>query len=420
MSQIAVKVENLGKKYLIGHQKSGDLRETFGQTLRKVFKRDVYQKEEFWALKDLNFEIKQGEVVGIIGRNGAGKSTLLKILSRITDPTTGRFEIDGRVSSLLEVGTGFHAELTGRENIFLNGTILGMRRGEIKRKLDEIVDFSGVENFIDTPVKHYSSGMKVRLAFSVAAHLEPEILIIDEVLAVGDAEFQKKCLGKMDEVSKAQGRTILFVSHNLAAVSQLCAKGLFLEKGHLVYNDRIEAVIKKYLGLGYEIGDPLMNRPSIGSGVVKFINAKFRVQSNLDIFQEAASRSGVLLIPFNCDLQIVLKLQSETEYKNKVYVAITIFDDNGVKACTLDNLLIDKPFLFSCDILRISCIVKRFSLNPGNYYCSLWSSDGYETIQKIERAIEFEVVSNNYLGTGKSQSLGKHGLVYFDQEWSKN
>lgn len=247
MNPVAVRVENLGKKFLIGHQKTGDLRQTFRQVLRNIIKNDVSRKEEFWALRALNFEIGRGEVVGIIGKNGAGKSTLLKILSRITDPTTGRFEIDGRVSSLLEVGTGFHMELSGRENIFLNGTILGMKRAEIKGKFDEIVAFSGVENFIDTPVKHYSSGMKVRLAFSVAAHLEPEILIIDEVLAVGDAEFQKKCLGKMDEVSKQKGRTILFVSHNLAAVEHLCSLGILLNEGGVTMHGKVDDVIKRYL-----------------------------------------------------------------------------------------------------------------------------------------------------------------------------
>lgn len=246
MSKLAVRIENLGKKFVIGHRKDGDLRETFGNAIKGFFRRGVTGQEEFWALRNLDLEIKAGDVVGIIGRNGAGKSTLLKILSRITLPTTGRFEIDGRVSSLLEVGTGFHPELTGRENIFLNGTILGMRRDEIKGKFDEIVAFSGVENFIDTPVKHYSSGMKVRLAFSVAAHLEPEILIIDEVLAVGDAEFQAKCLGKMDEVSKEKGRTILFVSHNLAAVEHLCSTAILLDKGNALEQGNVSDVLGKY------------------------------------------------------------------------------------------------------------------------------------------------------------------------------
>lgn len=249
MREVVVSVEELGKKFLIGHQKSGDLRQAFGQTFRRFLQKNRSRVEEFWALKDINFEIRRGEVVGIIGRNGAGKSTLLKILSRITSPTTGRFVIDGRVSSLLEVGTGFHSELTGRENIFLNGTILGMRRAEIKAKFDEIVAFSGVENFIDTPVKHYSSGMKVRLAFSVAAHLEPEILIVDEVLAVGDAEFQKKCLGKMDEVSKKEGRTILFVSHNLGAVQTLCNRGIVLGGGRIITDDTVQNALRQYLAM---------------------------------------------------------------------------------------------------------------------------------------------------------------------------
>jgi lipopolysaccharide transport system ATP-binding protein len=249
---IAIRVENLGKCYQIGQAKSGDLRQSFahwwdGLRGRSNGQEKAAAEKEFWALKDLNFEIKRGEAVGIIGRNGAGKSTLLKILSRITEPTTGRFEINGRVSSLLEVGTGFHPELSGRENIYLNGTILGMKRREVKAKFDEIVAFSGIEKFIDTPVKHYSSGMKVRLAFSVAAHLEPEILIIDEVLAVGDSEFQKRCLGKMDEVSKGEGRTILFVSHDMAAVANLCSKAILLEYGVISKNGEPGTVINHYL-----------------------------------------------------------------------------------------------------------------------------------------------------------------------------
>ncbi|TRX55614.1 ABC transporter ATP-binding protein [Fulvivirga sp. M361] len=247
MDEIAIKANNLGKKFAISHLKSADLRNAFDARLKKIFQPKAFSKEEFWALKDISFEIKKGEAVGIIGRNGAGKSTLLKILSRITEPSSGRFEINGRVSSLLEVGTGFHMELTGRENIYLNGTILGMKRAEIKNKFDEIVSFSGVEKFIDTPVKHYSSGMKVRLAFSVAAHLEPEILIIDEVLAVGDAEFQKKCLGKMSEVSKNEGRTVLFVSHNLGAVKSLCSRSILLQDGYVKRNESTSIVLAEYL-----------------------------------------------------------------------------------------------------------------------------------------------------------------------------
>lgn len=229
MSEKAVIVENLWKGYHLGSGKSGNLRES----LSGLFSLSEKEKKLFWALQNINFSINKGETVGIIGRNGAGKSTLLKVLSRITYPTKGRFEINGRVASLLEVGTGFHPELTGKENIYLNGTILGMTRNEVKSKFDEIVDFSGIQKFIDTPVKRYSSGMYVRLAFAVAAHLEPEILIVDEVLAVGDTEFQKKCLGKMKEVSANQGRTVLFVSHNMGTINQLCKKSILLKNGQI-------------------------------------------------------------------------------------------------------------------------------------------------------------------------------------------
>ena len=253
----AIKIENLSKKYVIGHQKQERytaLRDVMMHKLRGIGERlrhplspnrEEVEIEEFWALKDINLEIKQGDRVGIIGRNGAGKSTLLKILSRITEPTKGRVHINGRVASLLEVGTGFHPELTGRENIYLNGAILGMSRAEIKRKFDEIVDFSGVEKFLDTPVKRYSSGMYVRLAFAVAAHLEPEILVVDEVLAVGDAAFQKKCLGKMEAVGK-EGRTVLFVSHNMAAITSLCQSVVLLENGIKRFEGPVSDGIMQY------------------------------------------------------------------------------------------------------------------------------------------------------------------------------
>jgi len=227
--EIAIRIEGISKKYSIGKQKDGSLRNSLGNLLSS--RNSI--SEDFWALKNVSFDIQKGDVIGIIGKNGAGKSTLLKILSQITKPTKGRIEIHGRVASLLEVGTGFHSELTGRENIFLNGTILGMTRKEVKAKFDEIVDFSGVENFIDTPVKHYSSGMYVRLAFAVAANLEPEILIVDEVLAVGDADFQKKCLGKMKDVSRVDGRTVLFVSHDIGAINTLCNRCVLFSNGEI-------------------------------------------------------------------------------------------------------------------------------------------------------------------------------------------
>lgn len=246
MSSSVIKVDHLSKRYLIGTRQSDTLAEQAVNWLKHPFGLfSNRQSEEFWALKDVSFTVEQGDVLGVIGRNGSGKSTLLKILSRITHPTGGRVKIKGKVSSLLEVGTGFNPELTGRENIFLNGAILGMSRKEIRLKFDEIVDFSGVEQFIDTPVKRYSSGMYVRLAFSVAAHLEPDILLVDEVLAVGDVEFQKKCIGKM-RTSAKNGKTVVFVSHNMGAVSSLCNKGLYLSQGELVYTGRISTAISKY------------------------------------------------------------------------------------------------------------------------------------------------------------------------------
>lgn len=250
---IAIRVNGLGKKYRISHNTAAY--RTLGETITSTIKRPIQRlrgtapsrsTEDFWALRDVSFEVKHGEVLGIIGRNGAGKSTLLKILSRITTPTEGSVEVHGRVGSLLEVGTGFHPELTGRENIYLSGSILGMRRAEIDAKFNEIVRFAEMERFLDTPVKRYSSGMYVRLAFAVAAHLDPEILIVDEVLAVGDAKFQQKCLGKMNDVAK-QGRTVLFVSHNMSAVRSLCSKGMLLHEGRCVLFDRVDAVIERYL-----------------------------------------------------------------------------------------------------------------------------------------------------------------------------
>ncbi|HVB19870.1 MAG TPA: ABC transporter ATP-binding protein [Candidatus Paceibacterota bacterium] len=261
MSQPIIEIKGVGKRYDIMHQQGGyiTLRDVFANILRSPFKFAKYKakqvigidtKENFWALKDVSFDVMPGEVVGIIGANGAGKSTLLKILTGITPPTEGEIKMGGRVASLLEVGTGFHPELTGRENIFLNGAILGMTRKEIARKFDEIVEFSGIGKFLDTPVKRYSSGMYVRLAFSVAAHMEPDILLVDEVLAVGDAEFQKKCLGKMEEVTGKAGRTILFISHNMAAIQRLCHKTVLLEKGKIKMFGKTEDVINAYLNDG--------------------------------------------------------------------------------------------------------------------------------------------------------------------------
>jgi len=277
---VLIRAEGLGKKYVIGHESTErytSMRDVIARSARSfgraakdlVTGKPIYQGdrlEDFWALRDVSFEIRRGDVVGIVGRNGAGKSTLLKVLSRITEPTEGRVVIKGRVASLLEVGTGFHPELTGRENIYLNGAVLGMPRAEVRRKFDEIVAFANVEKFLDTPVKRYSSGMYVRLAFAVAAHLEPEILVVDEVLAVGDAEFQKKCLGKMEDVA-SNGRTVLFVSHNMSAVSSLCKSGMLLSNGRLDFTGSAEKVIERYAQATVEEYDvsfaPDRNKPSI-------------------------------------------------------------------------------------------------------------------------------------------------------------
>ena len=305
-NDIAIRVSNVSKKYLIGKQKDSSLR----GSLQGVFNRKSAQGDEFIALNDVSFDIKKGDIVGIIGKNGAGKSTLLKILSQITKPTTGRIEINGRIASLLEVGTGFHPELTGRENIYLNGTILGMSRNEVKSKFDEIVVFSGIEKFVDTPVKHYSSGMYVRLAFSVAAHLEPEILIIDEVLAVGDAEFQTKCLGKMKDVA-AEGRTVIFVTHDMSALKSLCPKSMLLEDGKTSCFGETKEIVEKYLNLsniekhernykkGEEPGDNVACLKSVKlidfeKKIIKIpsISELFGIRVSIEILQE-----NLILIP---------------------------------------------------------------------------------------------------------------------------
>jgi lipopolysaccharide transport system ATP-binding protein len=331
-----ISVENLSKSYLVGHRAERDGPYSY-TSLRDVIAREMHNSarkaidvirgrqvvqgdaiEEFWALKDVGFEVQQGEVLGIIGRNGAGKSTLLKILSRITEPTAGRITLRGRVASLLEVGTGFHPELTGRENIYLNGAILGMSRAEIRKKFDEIVAFAEVERFLDTPVKRYSSGMYVRLAFAVAAHLEPEILVVDEVLAVGDAEFQKKCLGKMDEVSRREGRTVLVVSHNMGVVSSLCGKALWLDRGAIHKHGNAGDLIGHYLTRPVDAGERMVRLDNLQRGAwleddrVRLTSLEWLTPLPLQHGQPASLRlhlrarapvSGLsVLVGFNCNI----------------------------------------------------------------------------------------------------------------------
>lgn len=324
MAEPIIKVQGLSKSFILSHEhkeRYTSLRDVIASRSRQMLglsKKNTGTREEFHALHDVSFDIQQGDRVGIIGRNGAGKSTLLKILSRITDPTRGRIEIQGRVASLLEVGTGFHPELTGRENVFLNGAILGMSRAEIRSKFDEIVAFAEVEQFLDTPVKRYSSGMYVRLAFAVAAHLEPEVLIVDEVLAVGDAAFQKKCLGKMQEVSNNEGRTVLFVSHNMGVISQLCQKAILMQRGKLIQYDTTRNVIDNYV----------LNLQG-GSNVYEFSGS----ESELKIFFtriETVNKGGLLTDNFQFNESVFIKANLLVkEYDLSAKISFTLQNNNG-------------------------------------------------------------------------------------------
>ena len=377
---IIIKAENIGKKYIIEHQKRGQyltIRDTIMHRIRGIEQRilhplspnkEIVTLEEFWALKDINFEIEQGDRVGIIGRNGAGKSTLLKILSRITEPTTGKIRLKGRVASLLEVGTGFHPELTGMENIFLNGAVLGMIRAEIKRKFDEIVAFAEIEKFLDTPVKHYSSGMYVRLAFAVAAHLEPEILIIDEVLAVGDAQFQKKCLGKMEEVGR-EGRTVLFVSHNMATIQQLTTWAILLDKGIIVENAKTRICIEKYLSFNSCRNESCEIKTNDNEFIIKSI--RFR---------------GDLLEPgFNKELNFDLHLELKGE-KDNINLSFGIYHTIGARLATSKVIVSLGKGLFSLDIS-----IKDHHLPPGTYYLSLGIEAYGQMIFYGENILSFDI-----------------------------
>jgi lipopolysaccharide transport system ATP-binding protein len=408
MSDIAIQVENLGKRYEIGQAKSGDLRESFGNWLNKFRKAQSFDsistEKQFWALRDISFQIKKGEAVGIIGRNGAGKSTLLKILSRITDPTTGRFIINGRVSSLLEVGTGFHPELSGRENIFLNGTILGMKRREIKSKFDEIVEFSGVAKFIDTPVKHYSSGMKVRLAFSVAAHLEPEILIVDEVLAVGDAEFQKKCLGKMDEVSKSEGRTIMFVSHNMAAVQNLCNKTIMLSNGEVTFNGSVSEGVSNYLSQGiseqrkYKSLIEILDRK--GSGNIRFTKVAICDVANKELEYITSGMDTYFHIFYEAK-----------EVQHEVIFRLQVIDNAGIVVFTCNNFHSAKPIESVNGNGCIVCEIPNIPLFSGNYTISLQCLVGFDVADELENAVSLNVEDGDFFGTGKLPAVKSGVLV---------
>ncbi|HEY5370736.1 MAG TPA: ABC transporter ATP-binding protein [Hanamia sp.] len=371
---VTIKVENLKKSYIIKHSGEGyvSLRETISNNVKSTFQKTkniatlnhiekAPRKEEFWALDDVSFEAQQGDRIGIVGRNGAGKSTLLKLLSRITEPTSGRISIKGRIASLLEVGTGFHPELTGRENIFLNGALLGMARTEIKKKFDEIVAFSEVEKFLDTPVKRYSSGMYVRLAFAVSAHLESEILIVDEVLSVGDLQFQKKCLGKMEDVSKSGGRTVLFVSHNMGTVNQLCNKAILLKSGRLTDIGQTTEIVRKYLKSGTVNGR--IEKDSIFGTLVPFIEF-------LEVGINETGSNDISISP-SSEIKITVKgyCKSDLEYFRS---GVTILKD-GVKLFSLhDN---EEPVPLEKGAFVSQFTIPKYFLRPGDYTLSIFGHD---------------------------------------------
>ncbi len=372
----------------------------------------IGRTSEFWALRDLSFDVPAGEVLGVVGRNGAGKSTLLKIIGRITTPTSGRVELFGRVGSLLEVGTGFHPELTGRENILLNGSILGMTRKEINRKFDEIVEFSGVAQFLETPVKRYSSGMRVRLAFAVAAHLDPEILLVDEVLAVGDAEFQRKCLGKMRDVAHS-GRTVLFVSHNMAAVQNLCTRVLLLEDGRIVRDGEPGPVVGEYLrSFAAASGTRDLSPPSIersGTGEARL--------ESVEILTSDGTAAPV--IEMGEGIRVRLTIASKVDIPAAT-VGIGLFDDDGLRICSLQSV---EATGFTVDLQAgsktvVECVVPQMNLMPGVYVLNLLvrRSSSREQLDFVHHAVSFEVVPGNVFSTGRLPR-GK-SVIFFPSEWS--
>lgn len=410
MSDIAIRVENLGKLYRLGEVGTGTLSHDLNRWWARIRgKEDPFAKigetndrtakgnsDYVWSLKDINFEVKQGEVLGIIGRNGAGKSTLLKILSKVTAPTTGRIKVKGRIASLLEVGTGFHPELTGRENIFLNGAILGMTKAEIRSKFDEIVDFAGVERYIDTPVKRYSSGMYVRLAFAVAAFLEPDILVVDEVLAVGDAEFQKKCLGRMKDVSVNEGRTVLFVSHDLGAIAQLCTRSLLMQEGSIVHNGNAIETISKYLN--QEKASAVYIKPD--------------TQSYKPIFIRTAHICNE-----------VDEITSQFFNDQPIYITFEIEDNTVGVQTDLFVLLLDsrKRRVFACE-KKIDRPVLRLRIEPHQLVRGSYSIHAFINIPKVTQLDVIEDACNfKVLDAGSVMS--KHGdydygIVFGKYSWT--
>lgn len=407
MSNTVIKVEGLGKRYRIGAKEKAPttLHEKAARILGAPFKHlrimrsEPTPEEVIWALRDITFDVRDGEVIGIIGLNGAGKSTLLKILTRITEPTVGQAMLKGRVGALLEIGTGFHPELTGRENVYLNGAILGMKRAEIKSKFDEIVDFSGVENFIDTPVKRYSSGMRVRLGFSVAAHLEPEILLVDEVLAVGDAAFQKKCLGKMDDVA-SHGRTILFVSHNMESIINLCSRTIWLELGKIKGEGPSGEIVREYLAATRERAKTISlaeRTDRRGNGNIRFTGFEMRNEKGDTV--EVAHTGDTI--------DFVLHYVSTLDTARNVKVSITIVDNVNHKLVILATNITGENFESLPPEGEMICRINRLPLLPGTYTLDLNMNDITSIADRISNAAVLEVEPGDYFGTGKTIGEGQ-------------
>jgi len=424
MSDVVIRVENLCKEYRLGTISHGILYRDIQSGWAKFWGTEdpnarigsVNRKQlnttndRFCALNDVSFDVHKGEIIGIIGRNGAGKSTLLKIISRVTAPTSGTIKIKGRVASLLEVGTGFHPELTGRENIFLNGAILGMHKGEIEQKFDEIVRFAEIDKFIDTPVKRYSSGMYVRLAFAVAAHLEPEILVVDEVLAVGDAAFQTKCLGKMGEVAR-EGRTVLFVSHNMTAVKALCSRGIVIEAGQIIFDGDTSKAVEFYLGskrLSEDINIPVADRKREHCCSLRAKIVEITVISD-------GKRNPKIIDPFK---PLIFQMTVESEIDLRCAAEIQISDEMQSIS------LFDSGYIHGQDILvkpgmnTIECHINPLKLYSGNYfvYCGI-VIHGNEVIDRIENAYSFTIEDCDPKKTGFNIRKGSSGIFYVDHEW---
>jgi lipopolysaccharide transport system ATP-binding protein len=390
-----LEIQNISKKFRINHEQQPYL--SLRDSLASIF-RDKSSKEDFWALKDVSFNVMPGDTVGIIGKNGAGKSTLLKILSKITPPTSGKIISRGRIASLLEVGTGFHPELTGRENIYMNGSILGMRRKEIQKNFDAIVDFSGVEKFLDTPLKHYSSGMQLRLAFAVAAFLENEILIIDEVLAVGDAEFQKKCLGKMEDVSKS-GRTVLFVSHDANAISKLTKKCAFLDKGSLNRFGETEMILKVYSEVGR------------AENTIQFNDAKEIYIS--DFYLNSVGNSVTYT---NNECVFYFNIRSKSK-KDGVYLGFGINDLFGRRLITPFSKHYDTSFKIKEGDNIIKCEISELPLKPSVYNVEIYLGDSYNAFDYYNKRLEFEVLPDKEISMQRIP-LESQGYIMIKQKWS--